>query len=92
MAQPPRPKLYLVIEHYVHGPAPVYRRAAERGRMLPDGLRYLDSWVVDAPRAVLNRSLPPRWHRVVGARGLRPPNEPLWPRRSVGSEAHRRGR
>jgi uncharacterized protein DUF3303 len=39
--------LYMVIEKYRHGPGPVYQRAAERGRMLPDGLRYLDSWVVD---------------------------------------------
>ena len=38
--------LYMVIEHYSHGPEPVYRRAAEQGRMLPDGLHYLDSWIV----------------------------------------------
>ena len=37
----------MVIETYTSGPEPVYRRAAERGRMLPPGLRYLDSWVVD---------------------------------------------
>ena len=37
---------YMVVEHYTHGPEPIYRRAAERGRMLPDGLRYVDSWVV----------------------------------------------
>ena len=41
---------YMVIEHYTDGPEPVYRRAAARGRMLPDGLRYLDSWVVDDDR------------------------------------------
>ncbi len=35
----------MVIETYLHGPAPVYARAAAEGRMLPDGLRYLDSWV-----------------------------------------------
>jgi len=40
--------LYMVVEHYLHGPEPVYRRSSERGRMLPDGLRYVDSWVVDA--------------------------------------------
>jgi hypothetical protein len=39
-----------VIEKYCHGPGPVYQRAAERGRMLPDGLRYVDSWVVDDDR------------------------------------------
>lgn len=37
--------LFMVVEHYTRGPEPVYARAAERGRMLPDGLRYLDSWV-----------------------------------------------
>ena len=39
--------LYMVIEKYTKGPRPVYERAAERGRMLPSGLVYLDSWVVD---------------------------------------------
>jgi hypothetical protein len=39
--------LFMVIEKYSHGPGPVYERAAERGRMLPEGLRYIDSWVVD---------------------------------------------
>lgn len=37
--------LFMVLERYRCGPAPVYARAAARGRMLPDGLRYLDSWV-----------------------------------------------
>jgi hypothetical protein len=36
---------YMVIERFVKGPRPVYEHAAERGRMLPAGLRYLDSWV-----------------------------------------------
>jgi hypothetical protein len=40
----------MVIERYTHGPEPVYRRAAERGRMLPEGLRYVDSWIVDDER------------------------------------------
>jgi hypothetical protein len=40
----------MVVEHYSHGPEPVYARAAERGRMLPDGLVYLDSWIVDDGR------------------------------------------
>lgn len=39
--------LFMVIERYTYGPGPVYQRAAERGRMLPDGLRYVDSWIVD---------------------------------------------
>jgi Domain of unknown function (DUF3303) len=37
--------LYMVVERYLAGPGPVYARAAERGRMLPDGLRYVDSWI-----------------------------------------------
>jgi hypothetical protein len=39
----------MVIETYTQGPAPVYARTAERGRMLPPGLTYLDSWI-DARR------------------------------------------
>lgn len=39
--------LYMVIERYLHGPGPVYERFAARGRMLPGGLEYVDSWVVD---------------------------------------------
>jgi Protein of unknown function (DUF3303) len=38
--------LFMVVERYTRGPEAVYARVAERGRMLPDGLRYLDSWVV----------------------------------------------
>ena len=37
---------YMVVETYTGGPESVYRRAADRGRMLPDGLRHVDSWVV----------------------------------------------
>ena len=37
--------LYMVIETYTHGAQPVYERAAKRGRMLPAGLDYRDSWV-----------------------------------------------
>jgi hypothetical protein len=35
----------MVIETFIHGAKPVYRRATEQGRMLPPGLVYLDSWV-----------------------------------------------
>jgi AAA+ superfamily predicted ATPase len=35
----------MVIESFPKGARPVYERAAERGRMLPPGLRYLESWV-----------------------------------------------
>lgn len=38
--------LFMVIEHYRAGRAPdVYRRFRERGRMAPEGLRYVTSWV-----------------------------------------------
>jgi hypothetical protein len=35
----------MVIETFRQGPAPVYARAAQHGRMLPPGLTYLDSWI-----------------------------------------------
>lgn len=38
--------LYMVLEHFRNGDAaPVYRRFRERGRLAPDGLRYVASWV-----------------------------------------------
>lgn len=37
--------LYMVLETYTQGPGPVYARAAERGRMLPPGLTYVESWI-----------------------------------------------
>ena len=38
--------LFMVIERFRDGDAAaVYRRFRERGRMAPDGLRYMDSWV-----------------------------------------------
>jgi len=38
--------LYLVIEEYRNGdPLPVYRRFREHGRLAPEGLRYVSSWV-----------------------------------------------
>jgi hypothetical protein len=39
--------LYMVIEHYRLGSGPVYERAAAQGRMLPEGLQYINSWIVD---------------------------------------------
>ena len=37
--------LFMVIERFRDGDAAaVYRRFRERGRMLPDGLRYVESW------------------------------------------------
>ena len=37
-------QLYMVVEHFKDAPA-VYRRFQERGRMAPEGLQYLSSWV-----------------------------------------------
>ncbi len=38
--------LYMVIEHFKPGQAPeVYRRFRDLGRMAPDGLHYVSSWV-----------------------------------------------
>ncbi|MBK7405054.1 MAG: DUF3303 family protein [Phycisphaerales bacterium] len=40
--------LYMVIERFKGGDAePVYRRFRERGRMAPEGLTYISSWVDD---------------------------------------------
>jgi hypothetical protein len=37
----------MVIETFRQGARPVYERARDRGRMLPDGLEYLESWVAN---------------------------------------------
>ena len=38
--------LFMVVEHFRNGDAvPVYRRFKEHGRMAPDGLTYVSSWV-----------------------------------------------
>ena len=38
--------LYVVIERFRSGdPVPVYRRFRDKGRLAPDGLRYVGSWV-----------------------------------------------
>jgi uncharacterized protein DUF3303 len=40
--------LFMVIEHYRGGDArPVYRRFRDRGRLAPEGLRYVASWVTE---------------------------------------------
>ena len=39
-------RLYMVIERFKEGDAvPVYRRFKEHGRLAPEGLSYVDSWV-----------------------------------------------
>jgi hypothetical protein len=43
---------YMVIERYRNGDAvPVYQRFRDQGRMAPDGLTYVESWV-DEPMRV----------------------------------------
>ena len=38
--------LYMIVEYFNPGAAPdIYRRARDKGRQLPDGLEYVDSWV-----------------------------------------------
>jgi hypothetical protein len=38
--------LYMIVEHFKDGdPLPVYRRFRERGRLAPNGLIYVSSWV-----------------------------------------------
>ncbi|HXT16190.1 MAG TPA: DUF3303 family protein [Gemmatimonadaceae bacterium] len=38
--------LFMIIEHFHDGdPRPVYARFRERGRLAPEGLRYVNSWV-----------------------------------------------
>jgi hypothetical protein len=38
--------LFMVIERFKDcDPAPIYARLREQGRSLPEGLRYVDSWV-----------------------------------------------
>lgn len=38
--------VYMIVESFKNRDAvPVYRRFRERGRLAPDGLRYISSWV-----------------------------------------------
>ena len=38
--------LYMVVEHFKNKDAvPIYRRFRDNGRMAPQGLRYVSSWV-----------------------------------------------
>lgn len=40
--------LFMVIEHFRNGdPRPVYERFRARGRLAPEGLNYVNSWVTD---------------------------------------------
>jgi Protein of unknown function (DUF3303) len=40
--------LYMVIERFKGGAAPeIYRCLREKGRMMPEGLNYVSSWIAD---------------------------------------------
>ena len=40
--------LFMILERFRDGdPAPVYRRFRERGRLAPEGLTYVSSWVTE---------------------------------------------
>ena len=60
--------LYMIVEHFRDGDAvPVYRRFRDQGRLAPEGLRYVGSWVTDDLRKCFqimeceNRLLLARW-------------------------------
>lgn len=41
-----RNMLYMIIENFKKGnPVPIYRRFRDQGRLAPDGLKYVSSWV-----------------------------------------------
>jgi len=38
--------LYMIVEHFKNGEAlPIYQRFREQGRLAPEGLQYVSSWV-----------------------------------------------
>ena len=39
--------LYMVLEDFRGDPEAVYRRFREHGRLAPEGLRYVNSWVTE---------------------------------------------
>lgn len=68
--------LYMVVEHFREGRAPeIYRRFRDRGRLAPDGLVYVASWVdldyrrcfqvMEAPDEALLRRWIANWEDLV---------------------------
>lgn len=38
--------LFMIIEHFKDcDPKPIYRHLRDKGRGMPDGLKYIDSWI-----------------------------------------------
>jgi hypothetical protein len=43
--------LYMIVEHFKNGdPGPVYQRFRARGRLAPEGVTYVASWVDESLR------------------------------------------
>jgi Protein of unknown function (DUF3303) len=40
-------KRYMVVERFKDAPA-IYRRLSERGRMMPEGIQYISSWIEES--------------------------------------------
>lgn len=68
--------LYMIVEHFRGGDAvPVYRRFRDHGRLAPEGVRYVTSWVtddltrcfqvMDCDDAALLRAWTARWNDLV---------------------------
>lgn len=39
---------YMIVEHFKNqDPLPIYRRFRDRGRLAPEGLHYVSSWIDD---------------------------------------------
>jgi len=60
--------LYMTFENFRDGDSlPVYRRLRDEGRLAPDGLRYVASWVTEDFRRCFqimeceDRALPTQW-------------------------------
>jgi uncharacterized protein DUF3303 len=46
--QPKAAQLYMVFEVFKNrDPVPIYRRFRDKGRMMPEGLTYVSSWIDD---------------------------------------------
>lgn len=39
--------LYMVIEEFIEGPQPIYQRLAEKGRMMPESLHNVSSYITE---------------------------------------------
>lgn len=60
--------VFMIVEHFRNGdPGPVYERFRQQGRLAPEGLRYVDSWVTSDLRHCFqlmecdDRALLDRW-------------------------------